>query len=263
MSHHVYIGVLLQYTQYRYLYTTVAMTFRGTHIVVTLDLISEVLHVPTVAHPDYLGYRLWTVSRNKLLSHFCETPSSWGEKQNTPCSGFAKGLGFLNMVMTFTLTPLSHYNSITEPCAHFLLSLLEDLSIDLPSHFITSVIDVYQDTMTRDKLIFPSAIMWILRHFFIPILDSFYFTTIGAINAGSVWQSEAQFRPKLPRTEMTDHADPITPSSLAPFTSAPSSSTVGVTLEAIMVQLQRMDACLDFVTDEMCQVNTRVGRIAR
>ena len=30
-----------------------ATTFRGTHIVVTPDLISEVLHVPRVAHPDY------------------------------------------------------------------------------------------------------------------------------------------------------------------------------------------------------------------
>ena len=163
-----------------------AMTFRGTHIVVTLDLISEVLHVPTVAHPDYLGYRLWTVSRNKLLSHFCETPSSWGEKQNTPCSGFANGPRFLNMVMTFTLTPLSHYNSITEPCARFLLSLLEDLSIDFPSHFITSIIDVYQDMATRDKLIFPSTITQILCHFSIPIPDSPYYTTMSAIDADSV-----------------------------------------------------------------------------
>ena len=30
-----------------------------------------------------------------------------------------------------------------------------------------------------------------------------------------------------------------------------------------MVQLQRMDACLDTLSDELCQVNTRVGRIAR
>ena len=30
-----------------------------------------------------------------------------------------------------------------------------------------------------------------------------------------------------------------------------------------MAQLQCMDACLDSLTDEMCQVNTRVGRIAR
>ena len=59
--------------------------------------------------------------------------------------------------MTFVLHPLSHYNSITEPCAKFLLSLLEDLSIDFP-HFITSIIDVYRDTVTHDKLIFPSAI---------------------------------------------------------------------------------------------------------
>ena len=30
-----------------------------------------------------------------------------------------------------------------------------------------------------------------------------------------------------------------------------------------MVQLQCMDACLDTLSDELCQVNTRVGRIAR
>ena len=121
-----------------------AMTFRGTHIVVTLDLISEVLHVPRVVHPDYPSCkRLRTTSRDELLSHFCETPSIWGGKQNTPCSGFAKGPRFLNMVMTFTLTPLSHYNSIIEPGAHFLLSLLDYLSIDFPSHFITSILDVY------------------------------------------------------------------------------------------------------------------------
>ena len=128
-----------------------ATTFRGTHIVVTSDLISEVPHIPLVAHPNYPGCEhLRTVSKDELLSHFCETPFIWGGKQNTPCSSFAKGLRFLNMVMTFTLTPLSHYNSITEPRARFLLSLLEDLSIDFPFHFITFVIDVYQDTATHD-----------------------------------------------------------------------------------------------------------------
>ena len=37
----------------------------------------------------------------------------------------------------------------------------------------------------------------------------------------------------------------------------------GVTLVVVMVQLQRMDACLDTLSDELCQLNTRVGRIAR
>ena len=95
------------------------------------------------------------------------------------------------MVMTFTLNPLSHYYSITEPHARFLLSFLEDLFIDFPSHFITFVFNVYQDTTTRDKLIFPSAIMQILRHFSIPIPNSSYFTIMGAINASSVRRSEA------------------------------------------------------------------------
>ena len=36
----------------------------------------------------------------------------------------------------------------------------------------------------------------------------------------------------------------------------------GVTLEAVMAQPQCMDACLDTLNDELCQVNTHVGRIA-
>ena len=90
------------------------------------------------------------------------------------------------MVMTFTFTLLSHYNSITEPHAHFLLPLLEDLSFDFPSHFITSILDVYLDTATHDKLIFPLAITCILTHFHIPIPSSPFFTTMGAISTGSV-----------------------------------------------------------------------------
>ena len=69
------------------------------------------------------------------------------------------------MVMTFVLHPLFHYNSITEPRARFLLSLIKGFTIDLPSHFILSIIDVYRDTATRDKLIFPSTITRLLRDF--------------------------------------------------------------------------------------------------
>ena len=85
---------------------------RGTRIVVTLNLISELLHVPRVEFVDYPGCeRLRTLSKDELSSLFCEIPSSWGDRQNTACSGFAKGPRFLNMVMTFVLHPLSHYIS--------------------------------------------------------------------------------------------------------------------------------------------------------
>ena len=86
---------------------------RGMRIVVTLDIVSKILHVPRVAHPDYPSCdHLRTMSKDKLSSQFCETLSSWGDRHNTPCSGFAKGPRFLNMVMTFILHPLSHYTSI-------------------------------------------------------------------------------------------------------------------------------------------------------
>ena len=94
------------------------------------------------------------------------------------------------MVMTFILYPLSHYNSITKPRARFLLSLLVDISIDFPSHFILSLIDVYRDTTNHDKLIFPSAITPILSHFSVSYPEFSHFSV--AIDAATVRRSEAQ-----------------------------------------------------------------------
>ena len=117
------------------------------------------------------------------------------------------------MVMTFVLYPLSHYNSITEPRARFLLSLLEHLTIDFPSHFILSIIDVHLDSASRDKLIFPSAIMRILCHFSVLFPVSNHFTHICAIDYATVKRSETQFR-----SCQTDSAAP--PSHSVPSRSA-------------------------------------------
>ena len=92
----------------------------------------------------------------------------------------------MNMAMIFVLHPLSHYNSITKPCARFLLSLLEHLSIDFPSHFVLFILDVYRDLATRDKLIFPSAITRILLNFYVPFPLSENFFIMGVIDAATV-----------------------------------------------------------------------------
>ena len=154
-------------------------------------LYPNVLHVFWVAHPDYPGCdRLKIVSKDELISSFYEHPSNWGDRQFTSCMAFAKGPRFMNMVMTFVLHPLSHYNSITEPCA-FLLSLLEHLTIDFPSHFILPLIDVYRDTTTYDKLIFPSAITRILHPFFVPFPVSDHFHVMCAIYTATIKRSKA------------------------------------------------------------------------
>ena len=194
------------------------------------------------------------------MSSFCEHPTAWGKCLFTPCRPCAKGPRFMNIVMTFVLHPLSHYNSITEPCARFLLSLLEHLTIDFPSHFILSIIDVHLDLASRDKLIFPSAITRILRHFFVPFPSSDHFTIMCAIDYATVKRSEAQFR-----SWQMDSAAPSSrsaPSRFTPSASAPSSSG-DVSLGDVMTQLQCMDACLDTLFTELYQVNVCVGRIAQ
>ena len=194
---------------------------RGISIPFTLQLITDVLKVPRIEFPDNPSYEcMRIVSKDKLMSAFSERPSVWGERQFTYCSAFTKGPQFLNMVMTFVLYPLSHYNSITESHARFLLSLLKHLTIDFPSYFIVSLIDVFQDWASRDKLIFPSTITRILRHFFIPFPTSDPFTFMCAINATTIKRSEAQFR-----SRQQDSTPPsrLTPSRSARPTSAPSS----------------------------------------
>ena len=93
---------------------------RGTRIPVTPQLVADVLRVPRIEFLDYPSCEhLRTLSRDELMSSFYERLTAWDERIFTPCRPFAKGPRFMNMVMTFVLHPLSHFNSITEPYARF------------------------------------------------------------------------------------------------------------------------------------------------
>ena len=220
------------------------------------------LRVLRIEFPDYPSCeRLQTVSKDELMAAFCERFSDWGDRQFTPYRPFAKGLRFINMMMAFVLHPLFHYNSITKPRARFLLSLLEHLIINFSSHFNLSIIDVHLDAASRDKLIFPSAIMRILRHFSIPFPSSDHFPVMCAIDYATVKRSDAQFQAR--QSNSTAPPSRSAPSRSAPSRSAPFSSSGDVTLRDVMAQLQRMDARLDTLSTELYQVNVRVDRIAR
>ena len=128
----------------------------------------------------------------------------------------------MNIVITFVLHPLSHYNSITKPRARFLLSLLEHLTIDFPSHFILSIIDVHLDSASRDKLILPFVITRILLYFSIPFPSSDHFSIMCAIDYATIKRSEALFQ--LQQTDSTAPFSHSAPSRFTPSASAPSSS---------------------------------------
>ena len=154
----------------------------------------------------------------------------------------------MNMVMTFVLHPLSHYNSITKPRAQFLLSLLEHLTIDFPSHFILFIIDVHLDSASRDKLIFPSAITRILRRFSVPFPSSYHFSIMCAVDYATIKRSKAQLRSL--QTDSIAPSSRSAPSRSTPSASAPSFSG-DVSLGDVMVELQRKDARLDTLSTEL------------
>ena len=50
-------------------------------IVVTPKIVSNVLRVLRLKHPDYPDYDLLkTMSKDKLISAFCDHPSDWGDR---------------------------------------------------------------------------------------------------------------------------------------------------------------------------------------
>ena len=83
--------------------------------------------------------------------------------------------------------------------------------------------------------------------FFVSYLESPHFTFMCAIDIATIKRSIAQFCSRQSQTETT-----APPASIAPSTSAPLSSTGGVTLKAIMAQIVCMNTCLDTHSDELC-----------
>ena len=81
------------------------MVFWGTHIVVTPEFNSNVLHIPRVDLPDYPSHRhLSSVSQDEMASFVCEKAMVWGDTLNFSTTKFAKGPRILNIVI-FVLTP--------------------------------------------------------------------------------------------------------------------------------------------------------------
>ena len=92
--------------------------------------------------------------------------------------------------------------------------------------------------------------------FFCSLLVSDHFHVMCAIDTATIKRSKAQLRSRW-------FGSVAPPTPFAPSTSISSSSAKGVTLDAIMAQLQHMDARLNTLTIELYQVNTRVSHIAR
>ena len=59
---------------------------QGMRIPITLQLVADVFRVPRIEFTDYPSCeRLRTVSRDELMSSFCEPPTAWGERLFTLC----------------------------------------------------------------------------------------------------------------------------------------------------------------------------------
>ena len=175
------------------------------------------------------------------LRHFRRTSLNEAFIQNA--KSFCRTLPTLTFPLSFTVGDGSHYVTSRS-------HVLSCLSRSSTPTCIGLII----------QLIFPSALKRILHHFSVPFPSSDHFTVICSIDYATVKCSVAQFWSR--QSDSTTPSSHSAPSWSTLFASAPSSSG-DVSLEDVMAQLQRMDACLDTLSTELYQVNIRVGRIAR
>ena len=169
------------------------MLFRGTHIAVTPNFIFAVLHVPRVAHPNYPSHtHLHTIFRDKLALLFNEMAMVWGDTLNLSTQlSLLKIQG--SLIWWWSLFS-HHSHTITPSLSLMLVSFFLSWKIFLyifPSHMIVSMIDIYRDTATRDKLIFPLTITRSLTHLHFTIPSSPLFYAMGANSKESISRSGA------------------------------------------------------------------------
>ena len=82
---------------------------------------------------------------------------------------------------------------------------------------IISILDCYQDTATRDKFIFPSAITCILTHIHVTIPPSPFFHVMGAMSKESIRRIAEWMTTKQPHVETMDVTLPLDPPLHMPF----------------------------------------------
>ena len=63
--------------------------------------------------------------------------------------------------------------------------------MDIPSHMSLSMLDMFHDTTSHDKLIFPSFITRILLHAHVSILSSSHFYVMSVIRKESLVRSSS------------------------------------------------------------------------
>ena len=102
----------------------------GKRIVITSQIVADVLYVPRVEFPDYPGCeRLRTVSKNELKSAFCERLSDWGVSVSSlTIQALQKALSFLtwswHLFFTLFLTIILSQSLVLDFCCPFLSILL-------------------------------------------------------------------------------------------------------------------------------------------
>ena len=123
--------------------------------------------------------------------------------------------------------------------------------MDIPSHMNLSILDMFHDTRSCDKLIFPSFITHILLHAHVSIPSSFHFYVMSVIRKESLVRSSSQLVTKTKRpyddatlaqreeTEFRATEDAVyTSGPSSSSTPSSSSSRVKATLVAILDQFQ-------------------------
>uniref|UniRef100_A0A2N9ERH9 Putative plant transposon protein domain-containing protein n=1 Tax=Fagus sylvatica TaxID=28930 RepID=A0A2N9ERH9_FAGSY len=93
-----------------------------------------------------------------IMSYFSEETIAWGSSSKCGSQSFTAKTRVFNLIMSFNILPLSHWNTLSKSRARFLYAFMKGVSIDLPSVICREMIEMHHCKDTASLLNYPCLI---------------------------------------------------------------------------------------------------------
>ena len=132
--------------------------FRNKIYHISPDLVSTALQLLRVSEAGYPFAPTTDPTDDTIMSYFSEKTMAWGSSSKCGSQSFTAKTRVFNLIMSFNILPLSHWNTLSKSRARFLYAFMKGVSIDLPSVICREMIEMHHCKDTSSLLNYPCLI---------------------------------------------------------------------------------------------------------
>ena len=132
--------------------------FRNKIYHISPDVVSTALQLLRVSEAGYPFAPTTDPTDDTIMSYFSEKTMAWGSSSKCGSQSFTAKTRVFNLIMSFNILPLSHWNTLSKSRARFLYAFMKGVSIDLPSVICREMIEMHHCKDTASLLNYPCLI---------------------------------------------------------------------------------------------------------